>query len=63
MIVVMSEFAFRDQAWVESQKMGAFLSVARGSDEPLRFLEIDYKGGNASSPPLALVGKGITFDS
>lgn len=43
--------------------MGAFLAVAQGSDEPLRFLEIDYQGGPSSLPPVALVGKGITFDT
>lgn len=53
----------RDKKWVESEKMGAFLAVAQGSDEPLHFLEIDYQGEDPSSPPLALVGKGITFDS
>ena len=56
-------FNTRDRAWAESEKMGAFLAVAQGSQEPLRFLEIDYKGGPPSQPPLALVGKGITFDT
>lgn len=53
----------RDRQWAESEKMGAFLAVAQGSDEPLRFLEIDYQGGPSSLPPVALVGKGITFDT
>lgn len=53
----------RDRQWVESEKMGAFLAVAQGSEEPLRFLEIDYQGGPSSLPPVALVGKGITFDT
>jgi hypothetical protein len=35
----------RDQAWAESMGMGAFLSVARGSYEPPKFLEIRYNGG------------------
>lgn len=43
-------------------KMGSFLSVARGSVEPPVFLEIEYKGGQSDSP-LALVGKGVTFDT
>lgn len=42
--------------------MGSFLSVARGSVEPPVFLEIEYKGGQSDSP-LALVGKGVTFDT
>ncbi|KAK7110494.1 hypothetical protein V1264_014354 [Littorina saxatilis] len=53
----------RDKAWAESENMGAFLAVAQGSPEPLRFLEIDYSGGPSSLPPVALVGKGITFDT
>ena len=43
--------------------MGAFLGVNQGSDTALRFLEISYTGGAAGDAPLALVGKGITFDS
>jgi len=53
----------RDQKWAESEKMGAFLAVSQGSHEPLRFLEIDYQGGSPSASPLALVGKGVTFDT
>lgn len=53
----------RDQSWAEEMKMGAFLSVSKGSDEPLKFLEIQYNGGKAGDKPLALVGKGVTFDS
>jgi aminopeptidase len=53
----------RDQAWAEEMKMGAFLSVSKGSDEPLKFLEIHYNGGKEGDKPLALVGKGVTFDS
>ncbi|KAG0199724.1 bleomycin hydrolase [Mortierella sp. GBA30] len=53
----------RDQAWAEEMKMGAFLSVSRGTQEPLRFLEIQYNGGKVGDKPLAFVGKGVTFDS
>lgn len=53
---------FRDQAWAESMKMGSFLSVTRGSEEPPRFLEIDYHGGKTEDAPVIFVGKGITFD-
>jgi leucyl aminopeptidase len=41
--------------------MGAYLSVARGSVEPPKFIVITYKGKNI--PPVALIGKSITFDS
>ncbi|OQW89424.1 MAG: leucyl aminopeptidase [Rhodoferax ferrireducens] len=43
--------------------MGAFLAVAQGSDEPLRFIVLRYSGAAKSSAPVVLVGKGITFDS
>lgn len=43
--------------------MGAFLAVAQGSDEPLRFIVLNYQGAAKSQPPTVLVGKGITFDS
>ncbi|XP_050803724.1 cytosol aminopeptidase [Gopherus flavomarginatus] len=54
----------RSKAWIEEQQMGAFLSVAKGSDEPPVFLEIHYSGSaNANDSPLVFVGKGVTFDS
>jgi leucyl aminopeptidase len=41
--------------------MGAFLAVAKGSDEPAKFIVMRYRPSDKK--PLALVGKGITFDS
>ena len=52
----------RDKSWAEEKKMGAFLSVSRGSEEPLKFVEVEYQGGEPNSPPIAIVGKGVTFD-
>jgi leucyl aminopeptidase len=43
--------------------MGAFLAVAQGSEEPLRFIVLRYQGGAKTEAPVALVGKGITFDT
>ena len=43
--------------------MGAFLAVARGSVEPLRFIVMRYNGASATQAPVVLVGKGITFDT
>jgi len=48
---------------VEALAMGAFLAVARGSVEPLRFIVMHYSGGEKGAPPVVLVGKGITFDT
>jgi len=51
-----------DETKIREQKFGGLLGVAAGSDEPPSFVQLDYrKGGNA--PTLALVGKGVTFDS
>ncbi|GAA5981624.1 hypothetical protein JCM10908_004544 [Rhodotorula pacifica] len=58
------ELKVHDLKWAEEHKMGSFISVSRGSDEPLRFLELTYHGAaNKDEAPLAFVGKGITFDS
>jgi leucyl aminopeptidase len=43
--------------------MGSFMAVAQGSEEPLRFIVLKYKGAAASEAPVVLVGKGITFDT
>ncbi|ART58970.1 leucyl aminopeptidase [Acidovorax carolinensis] len=43
--------------------MGAFMAVARGSEEPLRLIELRYSGADKSEAPVVLVGKGITFDT
>jgi leucyl aminopeptidase len=48
---------------MEELKMGALLSVARGSRQPPRLIVIEYNGGKKDDKPIALVGKGITFDS
>ena len=43
--------------------MGSFEAVARGSDEPLRFIVLRYDGAAKADAPVVLVGKGITFDT
>ena len=43
--------------------MGAFMAVAQGSEQPLRFIELHYNGGTKGAAPVVLVGKGITFDT
>jgi len=42
--------------------MGAFMAVAQGSDQPLKFVILKYSGAAKSQAPTVLVGKGITFD-
>ena len=43
--------------------MGAFMAVARGSEEELRFIVLRYNGAAKAQAPTVLVGKGISFDS
>ena len=43
--------------------MGAFMAVAQGAAEPLRFIVMRYNGAASTVPPTVLVGKGITFDT
>jgi len=51
-----------DQTRIRQERFGGLLGVAAGSDEPPRFVILDYRH-DALSPVLALVGKGVTFDS
>jgi len=49
---------------IRELKMGAFWSVAQGSDEPPQLIVMRYSPpGAPEKPVLGLVGKGITFDS
>jgi len=50
-----------DKAQIKKEGMGALLAVAQGSAEEPRFIVLEYAGG--SGPPVALIGKGVTFDS
>lgn len=43
--------------------MGALLGVAQGSHQPPKFIVLHYKGTKSGEIDVALVGKGITFDS
>jgi len=52
-----------DKKQCQALKMGSFLSVTNGSDEPPKFIVLKHMGGKAKDAPVVLVGKGITFDS
>ncbi|GIX30423.1 MAG: cytosol aminopeptidase [Porticoccaceae bacterium] len=43
--------------------MGALLAVTAGTATPPRLIVLEYRGAAESDPPIALVGKGVTFDS
>jgi leucyl aminopeptidase len=53
--------AVHDKKGIEKLGLHALLAVNRGSAEEPRFIILDYRKG--SGQPVALVGKGITFDS
>ena len=52
-----------DEKEIEAMGMGAFMSVSKGSTQPGKLITIEYKGGDKKQKPVALVGKGVTFDS
>jgi leucyl aminopeptidase len=43
--------------------MGAFLGVAQGSEQPPKFIHLTYTPSGRATKRVAIVGKGITFDS
>src|SRR6266540_2083846 len=51
-----------DRAALTKEGMGALLAVAQGSAQEPRFIVLEYRGAGDSAP-VALVGKGVTFDS
>ncbi len=51
------------QEELEAEKMGSMLAVAQGSDRTPKLVSIEYRGAGDDAPALAIVGKGVTFDS
>lgn len=47
----------------ENLGMGAFLGVAQASEMPPQFIHLTYKPSGTPRRKLAIVGKGLTFDS
>lgn len=52
-----------EQGEIENLGMQAFLAVAQGSEQPPKLITIEYQGTAATTKPVVLVGKGITFDT
>ena len=46
-----------------SMGMGGLAGVAQGTDEPPKFIVLEYFGSDKSQKPKILVGKGLTFDA
>lgn len=52
-----------DRTDMEKLGMGGLLGVSKGSQEPPKFIILEYQGTTKKMNPIALVGKSITFDS
>jgi len=52
-----------EQKDMERLGMGALLAVTKASPEPAKLIVLQYNGGPRKQKPVALVGKGITFDT
>jgi len=54
-----------DEARIAAEKMGLLHAVGIGSSEPPRFIHLTYRpeGADASTPQVALIGKGLTYDA
>jgi leucyl aminopeptidase len=62
-----------EEDWIRKRKMGALLGVAQGSVEPPRFVVLEHhprrraattgRARRRRAPHIALVGKGVTFDT
>ncbi|MEE4330170.1 MAG: leucyl aminopeptidase [Wenzhouxiangella sp.] len=52
-----------DEAQMEALGMNALLAVGQGSANPSRLIRLSWQGGRDGEAPLALVGKGVTFDT
>jgi leucyl aminopeptidase len=57
------EITVFDRAAMKKEGFGGMLAVAAGSDEEPQFIVLEYRGGDEDARPVALVGKGVTFDS
>jgi leucyl aminopeptidase len=52
-----------DEGKIQAEGMGAYYGVAQGSVNPPRFIQVTYTPQGTPERVLALVGKGITFDT
>lgn len=52
-----------DEPALVAERMGSLLAVSAGSNQPPRVVCLEYNGAPDTQPRLALIGKGVTFDS
>jgi leucyl aminopeptidase len=67
LLAELSSFGIEIEILVEDQLrelgMGALLAVGQGSDSPSKVVVMHWKGGAPDEAPLALIGKGVVFDT
>ncbi|MDE3053511.1 MAG: leucyl aminopeptidase, partial [Gemmatimonadota bacterium] len=51
------------RAEMEAEGMGSFLAVAQGTPQDPKLIVLEYRRGPKDARPVALVGKGLCFDS
>ncbi len=57
------EVTILDREQMKEMGMGGLLGVSQGSQQPPKFIVLKYRGKDSDELDIALVGKGITFDS
>ena len=57
------EVEILEREQMDALGMGAFMAVAQGSSLPPKMICLSYQGGDPDDAPIALVGKGVTFDT
>ncbi len=57
------EVEILDEKQMAKLEMNALLAVAQGSANPPRLIRLSWKGGKKGDAPVAMVGKGVTFDT
>ncbi len=57
------EVTVLEESDMEKLGMGALLAVSRGSRQPAKLIVLKYRGAKAKDKPIAIVGKGLTFDA
>ena len=66
-ISVAKEVGLQIEVWdekrLEAEGCRAILAVGAGSSRPPRLVILRHQGGAETQPPVAIVGKGVTFDS
>lgn len=57
------KFTVFDEKQIIKMKMGCLMGVAQGSVNKPRLVVLEYNGNGKNKKPIAIVGKGVTFDS